>query len=191
MTFFAQVYSRALASGSDRAGIFAWAVVNMMYRGGGSDVDARDHSAPAIADTIPSDAELQHVLFQHDVDLRASMRLFADVLFLDMYPRDCAAIDWEITNICSSSSSSSSRSSSSAQSANAVCLALLAAMDTAAWTHGAVLTSGGQSSPALNFDHTSWVKSTSYRCVVIFLPRARLELNARSLALMRTRLCAL
>ena len=135
----------------------------MMYRGGGSDVDGKDHSAPAIADTIPSDAERQHVLFQHDVDLRASMRLFADVLFLDMYPRDCAVIDWEITNIYSSSSSSSS-----AQSANAVCLALLAAMDAAAWTHGAVLTSGGQSSPALNFDHTSWVKSTSYRCVVIF-----------------------
>jgi hypothetical protein len=139
----------------------------MMYQGSGSGIDDRDHSAPAVADTIPSDAEREHVLFQHDVDLRASMRLFADVLFLDMYPRDCAVLDWAITNICSSNSSSSS-SSSSTQSANAVCLAILAIMDAAAWTHGAVLTSGDQSFPSLNFDHTSWVKSTSYRRVVIF-----------------------
>jgi hypothetical protein len=137
----------------------------MMYQGSGSDVDGRDHSAPAVADTIPSDAEREHVLFQHDVDLRASMRLFADVLFLDMYPRDCAVLDWAITNICSSHSHSSS---SSTQSANAVCLAILAIMDAAAWTHGAVLTSGGQSFPSFNFDHTSWVKSTSYRRAVIF-----------------------
>jgi hypothetical protein len=133
-----------------------------MYQGGSSDVDDKDPSASAIADTIPSNDELQHDLFQHDVDLRASMRLFADVLFTDIYPRDCTVIDWTMTNICSSSSSS-------AQSgASAVCLALLAAMDAAAWTHGVVLTSDGQSSPALNFDYTSWVKSTSYRFVLTF-----------------------
>ncbi len=132
-----------------------------MHHGGNSEVDDKNFSASAVADTIPSNDELQHDFFQHDVDLRASMRLFADILFTDMYPRDCTVIDWTMTNICSSSSGTQS-------GASAVCLALLAAMDAAAWTHGVVLTSDGQSSLALNFDCTSWVQSTSYRCVLIF-----------------------
>ncbi len=165
-----QVYSRTLASGSERATVFAWAVVNAMFKpsGGCGDDDDDDDDIGQIhrsSDALVTSLEFQREIFQHRHNQSLSIQLLSDVLFADMYPRDCANIDWDIIGI---------RSSSAASSARSVCDALFVTMEAAVWTHGVVLTARGKHSQTVagvNVDASSWVKSTAYRRVSALRPR--------------------
>ncbi len=147
ITFDMQVFSRCLVLGSARSSIFTWAVVNAI---GAADDD--------------DDEGFSHCYSHHHRMLQA----LADALFDDMYPSDCTGIDWEVIG---SSSSSSSSSSAPEHAAAAACRVLLMAMDAAAWTNGVVLTHNWDAAAAnaaaagINYDCTSWISSTSYRCL--------------------------
>jgi hypothetical protein len=146
-----QIFSRTLVSGCDRASVFAWAVVNAIYNGNSDD----PHDIPMISRSIDTNCcslDFQGQIFEHHRNLGSSVQLLAEVLFTDMYPRDCTGINWNTVNIASSCRSGSA--------AAAACDAVFLIMDAAAWSHGVVLTARG-----VNFDATPWVRSTSYRCV--------------------------
>ncbi len=158
-----QIYSRALASGRDRASVFAWAVVDVMYHGNDDDDGFVHRSSDADAFSI----SFQREIFDCGRLVIESVQLLSDVLFSDTHPQDCADIDWSTVSISSSCCGETA--------AAAACEALLMIMDAVAWSHGTVLTTGSKHPEAIagvNFDGSSWAKSTSYRRVLICNPWA-------------------
>ena len=156
-----QIFSRTLVSGCDRASVFAWAVVNAIYNGNSDNPDDDPMIVSRSSDSNCYSLEFQGQMFEHHRNLEASVQLLAEVLFADMYPRDCTGINWNTVNIASSCRTGSA--------AAAACDAVLLVMDAAAWSHGVVLTARHKNSEAIlgvNFDATSWVKTTSYRRVL-------------------------
>jgi hypothetical protein len=137
--------------------MFAWAVVSAIHqhRVERSDADRRDssHSQDAQADCM----QHEHRVLQHDRNLRASLQLLSDILFADMYPRDCAITDWDLVGACGDSSAHKHAI------ADAACFVLLMMMDAAAWTYGVVLAADIATTSGVNFEHSLWVKSTTYR----------------------------
>ena len=157
-----QVYSRSLVTGNDRAGIFAWALFSAMLKccDGDTESDVQPPSCSPDAHACSVEHELQ--AFRHDHNLRISMRLIGDIMFADMYPRDCTIVDWHAV------STGSSGGAHKDFVAEAACHALLTMMDAAAWTYGVVLATDNETASAVNFEHSFWVKSTAYR---FLLPR--------------------
>jgi hypothetical protein len=150
-----QVYDRSLVTGSDRASIFAWAVFSaLMHKHSNESVVVDVHNDLRSPEAPSDGTEREHWIFQHHRSMRVSLQLLSDILFADMYPRDCAIVDWD---------AASPDGSNKDVAADAACRALLMMMDAAAWTYGVVLATDCETTSGVNFEHSSWVKSTPYR----------------------------
>ena len=157
-----QVYSRSLVTGSDRASIFVWAVFSAMQKFSNENFDADDQTASRSLDAQADCTEHENRVFQHHHNLRVFVQLICDILFADLYPRDCTIVDWDAVY----TSSGSDLFAHKLAAADAACHALLMMMDAAAWTYGVVVAADNEITSCVNFEHSSWVKSTTYRFVL-------------------------